>query len=413
MKKKHNRTLSPARKRQRDINFFQRRKIATRQTTYVQLSPTLPPHLWNDITAWTFKPWLCTKSINSLYADQLYIWGPSLSTIPHQTSNITPSTPALLRAMRLAFKALRLFRVLFMFTLSNGNITNTGTPPLVPLLIGVSRNGYSCHNAAASCSCCCHDDFSTRMDSLPPISAATKELSRWSMIREWPFPAAASCCCWGFRLHQSSADGGANPREEEDEAALLASEENTATQPPSCRCNCCCWSLLPRRCQLFCRTKLLLLLLQEASVCCCCCDEEHSNPRPARCETPKAATALLLKQAIVVIILSLFLSFSFSSFPTTKSTYHHQNTMYTYMIDYQTRKERRRRKLALLCMYTKEKKALCTRADKPTQVCTTNYTHFVRHKFKSLGPIESREREKLSEREEVERCVLLLCFVVW
>jgi hypothetical protein len=44
---------------------------------------------------------------------------------------------------------------------------------------------------------------------------------------------------------------------------------------------------------------------------------------------------------------------------------------------------------SIMCVH-KRKKALCTRADKPTQVCTTNYTHFVSHKFKSLGPIESK-----------------------
>jgi hypothetical protein len=80
------------------------------------------------------------------------------------------------------------------------------------------------------------------------------------------------------------------------------------------------------------------------------------------------------------------------------------------MIDYQTRKERRRRKLALLCMYTKEKKALCTRADKPTQVWITNYTHFVSHKFKSLGPIESRERER--ERVSEKRLRGACCYCV-
>ncbi len=39
----------------------------------------------------------------SWYPDQLYLWGPLLSTRPHQQSTMTPSTPTLLRTWRSLF----------------------------------------------------------------------------------------------------------------------------------------------------------------------------------------------------------------------------------------------------------------------------------------------------------------------
>ncbi|KAJ6946927.1 hypothetical protein NC651_001582 [Populus alba x Populus x berolinensis] len=53
--------------------------------------------------------------------------GPSFSTNPHQASTITPSTPALLKAIKLAFIALGLFKFPPIVIVSSGSITNTGT----------------------------------------------------------------------------------------------------------------------------------------------------------------------------------------------------------------------------------------------------------------------------------------------
>ncbi|KAJ8444302.1 hypothetical protein Cgig2_019860 [Carnegiea gigantea] len=53
--------------------------------------------------------------------------GPSFSTNPHQASTMTPSTPALFSAIRLAFIARGLFKFPLADIVSNGSITNTGT----------------------------------------------------------------------------------------------------------------------------------------------------------------------------------------------------------------------------------------------------------------------------------------------
>ncbi|CAI9775590.1 unnamed protein product [Fraxinus pennsylvanica] len=52
---------------------------------------------------------------SSAYPSQLYFKGPSFSANPHQTSTITPSTPALFKAIKLAFLALGLFKLLIWY----------------------------------------------------------------------------------------------------------------------------------------------------------------------------------------------------------------------------------------------------------------------------------------------------------
>lgn len=85
------------------------------------------------MTTWSFSPCLCTICTSSAYPSQLYFIGPSFSTNPHQASTMTPSTPALFRAIKLAFMARGLFKFPPKETVSRGNMTNTGT--LEPFLL--------------------------------------------------------------------------------------------------------------------------------------------------------------------------------------------------------------------------------------------------------------------------------------
>lgn len=56
---------------------------------------------------------------SSRYADQLYCFGPSFSTMPHHTSSITPSTPAVFKARRLQLSKSGLLTWLSYVTASN------------------------------------------------------------------------------------------------------------------------------------------------------------------------------------------------------------------------------------------------------------------------------------------------------
>mmetsp|Transcript_23996 Transcript_23996/g.75114 ORF Transcript_23996/g.75114 Transcript_23996/m.75114 type:complete len:278 (-) Transcript_23996:58-891(-) len=108
------------------------------------VSPTLPPHAWKLKTAWHLSPapWIMATSCS--YADQSYSHGVSHSTMPHQTSTITPTTPAWLSCRRrLSMSSGRMIIGLSFpslwtsLTVSSGIMTYTGTFGLVLAIVCV------------------------------------------------------------------------------------------------------------------------------------------------------------------------------------------------------------------------------------------------------------------------------------
>mmetsp|Transcript_12859 Transcript_12859/g.31793 ORF Transcript_12859/g.31793 Transcript_12859/m.31793 type:complete len:328 (-) Transcript_12859:32-1015(-) len=57
------------------------------------VSPTLPPHWWNDSTHCSRRPAFCASCASCTYGSKWYCRS-SRSTMPHHTSTITPVTPA-------------------------------------------------------------------------------------------------------------------------------------------------------------------------------------------------------------------------------------------------------------------------------------------------------------------------------
>mmetsp|Transcript_32539 Transcript_32539/g.75962 ORF Transcript_32539/g.75962 Transcript_32539/m.75962 type:complete len:286 (-) Transcript_32539:82-939(-) len=115
----------------------------------VHSSPTLPPHWWKDMTAWSLRPTSATMLTSSSYPDQSYISGPFCSTMPHQMSAMTPSHPARFSSTRRSRRRSGWLSVLFSgWTVSRGSITKRGTffaqsSLLHRILVSLGRFGLS------------------------------------------------------------------------------------------------------------------------------------------------------------------------------------------------------------------------------------------------------------------------------